>query len=354
MLQKFRNKLRQIRRNYLNQKLIKRLADSATSQSTKHKIYIFQTPTHSNIGDHAIAEAQVEFLKYYFPDHQIIEINQSLMISFLKRYAHIITKNDIITLIGGGNFGNAYMKEERLRRAVVEALPNNKIVIFPQTVYYTDNEEGKIELKITQNLFSKHRDLTITAREKVSYELMKVYFAENKIILTPDIVLFTSKMRPSTRVNGLEVIRADEESILSKTDKAQLHQLLTSKFQSVIVSDMHVEHFRSVTTIPERKAILEAKFAQFRSAKVVITDRLHGMVLAAITGTPCVVFSNYNQKVLGTFEWIKDLPYIRFVNNISEAKIAFSELLELEDFTAYDNLKMRNMYLPLKNAIDGE
>lgn len=354
MLQKIKNKLRQIRRNYLNQNLVKKLVDSAISHSSEQKIYIFQTPTHSNIGDHAIAEAQVDFLKYYFPDHQIIEINQSLMISFLKRYAHIITKNDIITLHGGGNFGNAYLKEERLRRAVVEAMPDNKIIIFPQTVYYTDNAQGRVELKITQDLFSKHKDLTITAREIVSYELMKKYFPNSKVIITPDIVLFTSKIAPSIRANGLEVIRADEESILSKTDKAQLHQLLISKFQSVIVSDMHVEHFRSVTTISERKAILEAKFAQFRNAKVVITDRLHGMVLAAITGTPCVVFSNYNQKVLGTYEWIKDLPYIRFVNNISEAKVAFSELLELGDFIPYDNVKMRNLYLPLRNAIDGK
>ena len=59
---------------------------------------------------------------------------------------------------------------------------------------------------------------------------------------------------------------------------------------------------------------------EFCDAKLVITDRLHGMIFAAISETPCIVFSNYNHKVGGTYEWIKQLPYIRYVENMGEAK----------------------------------
>lgn len=58
------------------------------------------------------------------------------------------------------------------------------------------------------------------------------------------------------------------------------------------------------------------KFKDFQKSKLVITDRLHGMVFCAISGTPCIAFSNYNHKVKGTYDWIKDLDYIKYVDNI--------------------------------------
>jgi pyruvyl transferase EpsI len=114
---------------------------------------------------------------------------------------------------------------------------------------------------------------------------------------------------------------------------------------------MHVEDSRTVKTLEKRKAVLEFKLSQFRSAKIVITDRLHGMVLAAITGTPCIVFSNYNQKVLGTYDWIKDLNYIRFVRDIEEAQKAFGELNSLESYSPYDSKVLESMYNPLIESL---
>ncbi len=117
---------------------------------------------------------------------------------------------------------------------------------------------------------------------------------------------------------------------------------------------MHVAGFKSIKTVKERREILENKYNQFRQAEIAITDRLHGMVLAAITGTPCIVFSNYNQKVKGTYEWLKDLEYIRFVKNIDEAKKAHAELENIKNFEIFDNHKLRDLYHPLVQAINGK
>lgn len=41
------------------------------------------------------------------------------------------------------------------------------------------------------------------------------------------------------------------------------------------------------------------KYIKFRECELVITDRIHGMIFAAITGTPCIALSNY--KIKGTY-----------------------------------------------------
>lgn len=314
------------------------------------RIIVFQTPTHSNIGDHAIAEAQYLFISENFPDYSYIEINQTLMIDFLRKHKKLIRNSDIIALHGGGNFGNEYMREENLRRSVICEFPENKIVVFPQTIYYSEDEGGQRELKKTQDLFMKHNNLTLTAREQISYDLMRTYFPSNQVILTPDIVLSLSKTYGFDRQYGLEVIRTDRESVLDDEVKEEIHTLLAT-LGKVVVSDMHVDDYAKIYTGKHRVQIVENKFQQFANAQLVITDRLHGMVFAAVTGTRCIAFSNYNQKVSGTYHWIKDLEYIKFVDTLEQAKAAFNELSTLSNYTAFSPDILKSEYQPLIRAI---
>jgi pyruvyl transferase EpsI len=69
-------------------------------------------------------------------------------------------------------------------------------------------------------------------------------------------------------------------------------------------------------SVDRRDEELEKKFEEFRHAELIITDRLHGMIFAAITGTPCIVINSKSPKVKGCYEWIKDLDYIRFADNV--------------------------------------
>lgn len=338
--------------NYLYVKSeLRKLQLKIKKSESKPKIFLFQTPTHSNIGDHAIAIAQIDFLKKHMPNVDVIEINQSLMRSFIDKYKTQIKSTDIICLLGGGNFGNEYLFEENLRRLVVKNYPINKIIIFPQTIDYSNDLNGRNELKQTQRIFKRHRDLTITAREEVSYELVKEYFPFNKVILTPDIVLSMHKTFDFKREYALGVIRQDQESILSESLKNRINKLLNDNYDNVVFSDMHVEDFRSVKNANERNIVVDTKLLQFAKAKIVITDRLHGMVLAAITGTPCIAFSNYNQKVSGTYSWIKDLKYIKYVENEEQLITAFNELNYLLDYEFYNSNHLESLFEPLVKTL---
>ncbi len=357
MISKVINKIKYLNADIERKKNSKRLYLDAKSELTRSKgsrrLIVFQTPVHSNIGDHAIALAQFSFLNKKCPDFEIIEVNQLIQNDIIKNCRELFNDNDIITLIGGGNFGNQYITEENLRRNVIDNFPSNKIIVFPQTVYYTNDKGGSYELSISQSIFSKHKNLTFDAREKVSYDLMKDYFPQNRIILTPDIVLSYQTNITNNREGALVVFRDDEEAVITEVNRNLLISKLDRLFpREVRRTDMHVKGRKRVYTPEFRDEVVSEKFKEFAASKIAITDRLHGMVFALLTGTPCVVLSNYNQKVSGTYEWIKNYPFIKFVNSVEEAIIAIDELSEIMDQEfRYDSSLLMDAFLPLENAI---
>ncbi|MDM1521194.1 polysaccharide pyruvyl transferase family protein [Myroides odoratimimus] len=313
--------------------------------------YLLQTPTHTNIGDHAIAEAEIRFLNNNF-NNVVIEVNQELVPYFVKRLKRYVKENDVIFLHGGGNMGDEYIYEENLRRMVVKVF-NNKIVCFPQTIFFSNTSEGDFELKKTQDIFKKHPNVLLIAREEVSFNLMSKLFPSNKVILTPDIVLSLDIPHKVKDDYVLSLIRNDNESILSTDDKNVIRECLTSNFEKVIESDMHAVEFNKIFLSNERDKVLDFKFNQINKAKLVVTDRLHGMVFCVLTGTPCIVFSNYNQKVLGTFKWIEYVDHIKFVKNIKEFSDAMNTISLIgEEYSTYKSIQLKEYYLPIIEFIN--
>ena len=100
----------------------------------------------------------------------------------------------------------------------------------------------------------------------------------------------------------------------------------------------------------KRKDVIRKKIQEFSNAKLVITDRLHGMIYSAISSTPCIVLGNNHHKIKDSYEWISYLPYIKYANNIDEAVKLISELLELKD-CKYDNTQLIEYYNRLVEVI---
>ena len=85
-----------------------------------------------------------------------------------------------------------------------------------------------------------------------------------------------------------------------------------------------------------RKKEVKNKLEQFKKAKLIITDRLHGMIFAAITSTPCIALGNYNHKIKSCSETLEHLGYIKYVDNVEEIDENIKYLMSNE-FEKYDN-----------------
>lgn len=287
------------------------------------RFILLGTPLHGNLGDQAISIAEHKYLQKEFEDRSTIEIPRYYFEMFEKQLKKYIKESDVILIHGGGFLGTLWIAEEYFVRKIIQQYPNNPIVIFPQTVFYAKDENARLELKRSEEIYNKHEKLYICAREKFSFEFMKEHYNQCKIIFVPDIVLYLSnklKLDEKTREGILFCFRKDKEKQIDDKTINLLNEIAKGTGEKITNTDTVVNYN---VYMKNREEEVGKLWNEFTESKLVVTDRLHGMIFSAITGTPCIVFRNSNYKVEGVYEWIKDLDYINFVNDIEEFRVVF-------------------------------
>lgn len=112
-------------------------------KSQKKKVFLFGTPMHGNLGDHAIAIQEQYFFEDYFSEYEYCEILMPMYHTQKEKIKNMVTSEDLIVISGGGWMGDLWLHNEIVIREIVETYFNNKVIILPQTVYYSPYESGK-------------------------------------------------------------------------------------------------------------------------------------------------------------------------------------------------------------------
>lgn len=315
---------------------------------SKNQAYIFLAADYGNLGDVAITYAQTQFLVNN-TNYQVIEVPISQSIEGLWFVKRNIKEDDIITTVGGGNMGDLYDQIEYIRQLVVRFFPKNKIISFPQTFDFGDSPRAKKALITAQSVYNKHSKLFIVAREQISFELMEKYFSKATIMLTPDIVLSLNKSNSKVQREGVVIcMRSDAEKSLTNIQSDYIVESAREKFTSMIYYDTHIG--KNNLSAQERSIELNKIWQAFKTAELVITDRLHGMIFCYITNTPCLVFLNNNHKIQGTYKWICNSKHIHLMSTFSEE--AISDFLQEKKFNRevhYDSIIEK--YMPIKQIL---
>jgi len=262
-------------------------------QDARKKIFLIGTPDYGNIGDATITLGTYAFIRKYFSDYALFEITGYKMKHLYQCVQTTIGEGDIIMLQGGGNLGDMYMDEESIRRRVIPDFPNNKIVILPQTIFFSDTVSGKYELETSKDIYGSHKDLTIFLRGNESLEFAKEHFSNARCYSTIDMAHMLSYDFGFSRSGVLMCIRdLSEESGLDEESYSLIIETAKSHGKCNFIS----HQLPDISEIERGLFVMEA-IKQYASAKVVVTDRLHGMIFSIITGTPCVVLSAQTQKI---------------------------------------------------------
>ena len=288
-------------------------AKKMSINSNKKKAYIFLAADYGNYGDIAITYAQSKYLSEVLPNYEIVEIPVSKFYDYYLFLKKIISKEDIITIIGGGNLGNLYEGAEEIRRKIISSFKNNLIVSFPQTILFTNDNFGKQSLRKSIKVYSKHNKLILFSREEKTYKDMKKYFDKNEVYFVPDIV-FSLKNKV-----GINKCKNNNIGLCFRKDK---ERLLDKNEEEKIKTQLKEYNIKNISTTTSNDNIIYDKrydqlfelLDKIKDVKVFITDRLHGMIFSYITQTPCIVFDNNNHKIKGTYEkWLKNCSYIRLI-----------------------------------------
>lgn len=300
---------------------LKRLYQGAFREKAKKNrktVYLVMTPEHENMGDHAIALAEVEFFRKHGID--FVEIPDKQLEEFEKLELLDMMNGKPIVLHGGGYLGTLWEEPDTMMRKILRFNPQSPIVLMPNTIFYEDSEQGRAALENSIREYGAHPALYLNAREETSYEVMRKAYRNVK--LTPDIVLSLDRSTENLPRKGcILCLRSDLERTRSEEAEASIRSQAAALFGDLVRdSDMIAE---GCIAASQRKEALQRKFTEFGSAELVITDRLHGMIFCAITGTPCVVLNSKSPKVRGCHAWIRDLPYIRFVDDVGQITDAY-------------------------------
>lgn len=323
----------------IKQPLKSRLSNLGDSK----KIFYMMLPTHGNIGDQAIAVATLKMLEDQFSDYKIVTINDDEIYSSINAIKEVISPRDLIFIHGGGNMGDLYLTAERQRLCIVKNFPNNKIISMTQTAFFSDSNQGRRQLARSRKIYNSHEDLILFAREKKTFDFMKSNFDNAHVKLIPDIVFYL--YNPNNKIKGRRnfittCLRSDEESILSSPH--EVIDCISKIDKEMFIYDTYVA--RQISNNIDRVLEVRSLMNQFRRSKIVVTDRMHGMVLSAITGTPCIVTKSMDDKIVGTYQWIKDLNYVDFVDSFDN-KILKEKIESLCNLERISTLDIKSKYL---------
>jgi pyruvyl transferase EpsI len=298
--------------------------------SPKPRIFLMLATDYPNLGDHALTISHKEFLLKNFGDYEVVEFFVNETIEAVNSMKEMIKTEDIITLKGGGNIGIEYFREELMRRYIINNFPENKIVLFPQTVFFPKTKLGIKEEHETMKVFKKHKNLRIFVRDEKSYNILKTHSVRN-VNLVPDIVFSYSTNYQNeydrNNKNILLCLRNDREKSDERITQKEMEEFLLNMSYEVSETDTVVKYD---VDKKNRYNELNGKLKQFSDSRLVVTDRLHGMIFCYITGTPCIVLKTYNHKVTGQYEWIKDSNFIKFASNITEFSTEFKNILKIK------------------------
>ena len=282
----------------------------------KRKCIVCLAADYGNLGDVAITHAQKLYLGNIFPEYEVVDFPISKTLGNLKSLKRCCNPDDIITIVGGGNMGDLYGDIELLRLMIVKAFPHNRVISFPQTIEYINTSKNRFLYNLSKRIYTRHKHLLMCARESVSYAKMKELYPSCNVCLVPDIVMtLDERSKILSREENLITfcVRNDKEKKRTELDEELLKSQLVEKGYKLNISDTHIG--KSRMSVKERETELRKIWDTFSKSKLVITDRLHGMIFAYITGTPALVLPNSNFKVEKCYEWIKDCGYIKFIKN---------------------------------------
>lgn len=316
------------------------------------KVYVCAvSAVHGNMGDQALGYCRIKFLNEIgISDEDIVEYTTRDKMRYWPQICNAHSDEDVIILRGGGYWGDLWLDGFEENLAYIEQFKNNAVIVFPQSVYFSNTNGGQKKLQLSQDIVKKASKLTIFARDLNSKKLLSKYYPDTHIFVTPDTVLsYKPPIKKSEKkVDLLLCLRDDKEKNSKLNIEENVREVLKEIDLKSVKQDTNTDF--NMNSFAEREEMLFEMWSRFAEARLVITDRLHGMIFATITGTPCIVFNNIDGKVHEQYKWIKDLGYVVYLENTDNLKSVMRDLLNIQS-TDYPVEKLRKGFLDLENIL---
>jgi exopolysaccharide biosynthesis predicted pyruvyltransferase EpsI len=311
--------------------------------------------THPNLGDLAQTMCTLNWLHENYPDASVVELSSPAfhfgkceVMSVLKEN---VRPDDLIVFQSGYTMTGVH-EYEPMREMILEAFPDNRIVLLPQTIFY---KTKKLEAHAV-NTYKDRSNLLLLARDRISFETAKRLFGTTQMDLFPDIVttLIGTRQYDSERKGVLFCVRDDYERLYSKKDMAAL--------MKAVGQYTHVDQTDTTVRVPDAedreavKTLIDETIEKYSKYRLIVTDRFHGTIFSLIAGTPVVVLKTTDHKVITGVEWFKPCmaDYVVVADTLAEAEDLIPRMLEQSRSAVKGAYFKENYYDRLKSLIESD
>ncbi len=299
-------------------------------------VALIDFPAAINSGDHAIWLGEKALLRHL----GITAAYECAMETYDRQAMAGALKDGTILMHGGGNFGDVY-KYHQFRLQVLADFPDNPVILFPQSMMFYSTKM----LKETAELYERHGNATITARDALTHFKMSRYFGpRTKVLLAPDMAFMLDKLKRvhPPKFDILWLLRDDREAstVLPVEEIEKIAPLAATRLRITPFNDgeMLVSSARiagetlCVTDWFKARFANKGGFQRYQAwnhdtqslfwvtwalsilalGKVVVTDRLHGHILSTLAGIPNILLNNNYGKNFTYYDtWMKDAEVAR-------------------------------------------
>ena len=293
------------------------------------RVALVDFPNHPNAGDSAIWLGQLRYLK---------EKGTSLaytceMRSFSARRLVRALPSGTVLLSGGGNLGDLWPTFEEFRERIVSSLPDHRLIQLPQTIEFASDAA----LARAADLFSAHGNFTMLVRDAQSLAVARGTFGL-PAALAPDMAFALGTLpRPRPERSVVLLARGDIESVGGASESG-------SDWPSYASSGLAYPVIRKSSKIAGRvskhvptpgstgwrvldrtytllaRERLASAVRMVSSGEVLVTDRLHGHIVAMLMGVPHVLVDNSYGKLRRFHEtWTSDSTITYWAEDLDSA-----------------------------------
>lgn len=306
----------------LTHRLIAPLADPAPGYA------LLDFPNYSNIGDSLIWLGELA----YFDRHAGRPASYvCTTYDFAPAALRAALPEGPIYLSGGGNFGDIWPRFQAFRLAVLDSMRGRPIVQLPQTLLFRD----EANVRLTREAIKRHGQFTLLVRDERS-----LAFARDQLdcatFLAPDMAFSMGPLVSSVPIirDATFLVRTDQEASSGRgvlavpdgvdgvvTDWIRENEIPTLADRIVAAARRRFDRRSTEARLrATASAERERGVALLGAGRAVVTDRLHGHILALLLGLPQVVVDNNYGKISGFMDaWTEGTDDVHRARDFAEA-----------------------------------
>ncbi len=293
-------------------------------------VALFGWPNYQNAGDHFIWLGEKVLFKNRLGCNVLYECSPHTLD---MRMVAGLPPETVLVMQGGGNLGDLYVEDQLFREMIIAAFPNRRAIVMPQTVYF----ESRELLEQSARLMMLHPDLHVMARDLDSLITLRSQMGLSNCYLHIDSAFALQDIVTALLATMTAEPERDVVYLLRRDSEAAGTVVLAEGATRYDWGPVNTWGCLPLT-LPESKSIdlardsfngqfdayswrkLCAAVRLFSKGRRIVTDRLHGHILAIMMGKEHDFYDNSYGKNSGFYRtWTHVSPLVTFVGRMESA-----------------------------------